>query len=151
LLEDPTCPDSWCIGRIILLHKDDDTSNPANFRPIAITSVIGKLFHRIIARRLESFLLENEVIDPSVQKGFLSGMSGVYEHIFTVSTIIENAKKHGLPVCITFLDLRNAFGSISHRLIVVNRGFPHPKRCIPRRYIVTNNIPLGIQSNSTAS
>ena len=52
LLKDQTCPDSWCIGRINLLHKDDDTLNPANFRPIAITCVVGKLFHRLLLKGL---------------------------------------------------------------------------------------------------
>lgn len=43
-----------------------------------------------------------------------------------------HAKKHGLPVCITFLDLRNAFGSISHRLIVDMLEYVHAPSEITR-------------------
>ena len=39
------------------------------------------------------------------------------EHIFATSTIIQNAVQNGLPPSITFLDLKNAFGSVPHQLI----------------------------------
>ncbi len=39
------------------------------------------------------------------------------EHIFALSSLLENAFKHGLPLTVTFLDLKNAFGSVSHRMI----------------------------------
>ena len=87
---------------------------PANFRPIALTSAIGKLYHKIIALRLERFALENNIIDASLQKGFLTGINGTMEHIFSVSAIVQNALQHGLPLAMTFLDLANAFGSVSH-------------------------------------
>jgi len=34
-----------------------------------------------------------------------------------MSAILEHARSNGLPVAITFEDLRNAFGSIAHGLI----------------------------------
>ena len=39
------------------------------------------------------------------------------EHIFSVTSIVEHAKSNDMPVNISFLDLKNAFGSISHQLI----------------------------------
>ena len=39
------------------------------------------------------------------------------ERIFAVSAIIQNAIQHGLPFAVTFLDLENAFSSVSHGLI----------------------------------
>ena len=78
---------------------------------------MGKIFHKILASRLEQFAIDNEVIDPSTQKGFFKGINGVIEHTFSMSAILEHARSNGLPVAITFLDLRNAFGSIAHGLI----------------------------------
>ena len=117
LLGTQDCPKSWCMGKFILLYKDGPSNDPASFRPIALTSTIGKVFNKILAQRLETFLLENGFVNTTTQKGFLSGVNGTYEHIFTLSAIIENAKQNGLPINITFLDLRNAFGSVSHKLI----------------------------------
>ena len=39
------------------------------------------------------------------------------EHIFATSAIIQNAVHNGLPLSVTFLDLKNAFGSVPHQLI----------------------------------
>ena len=75
-------PPSWSKGKITLIHKSGDTGDLANYRPIILSPVIGKLFHKIIALRLEKFCLSNNVIDLSIQKGFLSGINGTMEHIF---------------------------------------------------------------------
>ena len=117
LLESYSPPSSWCSARIKLIHKGGDTNCPANFRPIALTSAIGKLFNKIIASRLEEYLLENNIINPSLQKGFLRGINGTMEHIFSLSTIVDNARTNKLPLSLTFVDLRNAFGSVAHAYI----------------------------------
>ena len=70
-----------------------------------------------MANRLERFLRVNGIIETSLQKGFLSNINGTMEHIFATSSIVQNALHHGLPLSVTFLDLKNAFGSVSHQLI----------------------------------
>ena len=82
-----------------------------------MSSVIPKLFHKILAKRLESYLLKNGIINPSIQKGLLSGVNGTAEHIFTTTAIIDDAIQHDSPLAVTFLDLQNAFGSVAHGLI----------------------------------
>ena len=52
-----------------------------------------------------------------LQKGFLSGVNGTTEHIFTTTAIIDNPIQHGSPLAVTFLNLQNAFGSVAHGLI----------------------------------
>ena len=116
-MNSPHAPALWCKGELHLVHKGGDPGVPANFRPIALTSTIGKLFHRIIASRLEQYLLNNGIIDSNLQKGFLSGIAGVFEHILSLNAILDNAKANGLPLSLTFTDLKNAFGSVPHKLI----------------------------------
>ena len=98
IFESQMPPPSWCVGELALIYKSGSANDPANFRPIALTSVVGKLFHKIIARRLESYLILNDIIDTSVQKGFLSGVNGTFEHIYTINSVLDNAKAHGLPL-----------------------------------------------------
>ena len=117
LLETGTAPPSWGVARLRLIHKSGDTSDPSNFRPIALTCVVGKLFHKILSRHLEIYLRANNVIDTSIQKGFVSGLPGVFEHIYSLSAIMEDALTNRKPLMMTFLDLKNAFGSVSHQLI----------------------------------
>ena len=92
LLLSNAAPPSWCMGKIVLTHKDGPNSDPSNFHPIALTSTIGKIFHKILASRLETFLRKNSIIDTTAQKGFLTGMNGVMEHIAATTAIIENAR-----------------------------------------------------------
>ena len=71
-------------------------------------STIGKIFNHILASRLERYMLDNAIVDPELQKGFLSGIAGVFEHILALNTIIDNARMNGHPISMTFIDLRNA-------------------------------------------
>ena len=66
------------------------------------------------------YLRANNVIDTSIQKGFVSGLPGVFEHIilYSLSAIMKDASTNKKPLMMTFLDLKNAFGSVSHQLIL---------------------------------
>ena len=110
-------PSNWSSARIRLICKGSDVSSPGNFRPIALSSCVGKLLNKIIATRMERFLLQNGIINPSTQKGFLRNMTGVIEHIHALNAILDQARELRLPLSITFLDLKNAFGSVPHDLI----------------------------------
>ena len=117
LLSSQSGPSSWFQAEIILIPKEDDLSQPSKFRPIALTSTVSKLFHKILAKRLERFVLQNNIINPTLQKGFISGTNGTVEHIFSICSILDDAIQHGLPLAMPFLNLSNAFGSVSHCLI----------------------------------
>ena len=97
-----------------LVHKEGSTDDPSNFRPLAITSVVGKLFHKILALRMERYCLDNSIIGSSVQKGFLRNITGTYEHIFALNAILDQTIEQKRDLSISFLDLKNAFGSVSH-------------------------------------
>ena len=73
-------PPSWSESTITIIHKKGNTGDPTNFRMIALSSTIGKLYHLILAKRLTGYLLSNKIIDPSIQKAFLPGISGCFEH-----------------------------------------------------------------------
>ena len=117
LLHSHSAPQCWCQGKTILLYKKGDPTSPKNFRPITLTSVFGKLFHRILSIRLEKFTLINRLLDPSLQKGFLYGVNGTMEHIFSIESLLDNAKTTKNPIVMSFLDLKNAFGSVCHQYL----------------------------------
>ena len=114
LLHSHSTSQSWCQGKTILLYKKMDANLPKNFRPITLTSVIGKLFHRILSLCLEEFALSNKLLDSSVQKGFLYGINGTMEHIFSIDSLLTNARSFKKVIVISFLDLKNTFGSVCH-------------------------------------
>ena len=77
-----------------------------------VTFVIEKLFHYILLLCLEKFVLSKKLLDFSVQKGFLYGINGTMEHIFSIDSRLTNARSFKKVIVMSFLDLKNAFGSV---------------------------------------
>ena len=91
--------------------------DPSNFRPIALTSCVGKVFHQILSERISQYLVRNGFIDSEVQKAFINKISGCEDHNLVMGEIINHAKSNKRTTHITWFDLEDAFGSVSHDLI----------------------------------
>ena len=113
-----TPPTSWGKSKITLIHKKGPLDDPTNFRMISLTSVIGKCFHLILSNRFTDFLLSNGIINSEVQKAFLPGISGCFEHNIVLQEAIKNARVSKKTLHLTFFDLADAFGSVPHDLII---------------------------------
>ena len=110
-------PDDWALAFIVLLSKSDDLTTVSEFRPIAITSTIGKIFFSVVSERLQVYMLKNKFISQRLQKGFLAGMPGCLEHAFSLTEALKNANQHQRQIVVTWIDLANAYGSVRHNLI----------------------------------
>lgn len=110
-------PSDWGEAFIILLAKSEKLDDVSKFRPIALTCTVGKIFLSPIADRIQSFMIKNEYIDRSIQKGFLSGIAGCLEHNFALYEALREAKEHTRQIVVVWLDLANAYGSVRHNLI----------------------------------
>ena len=71
---------SWGESVVKLVHKKGETSETSNFRMIALSGCIGKTYHLILAKRLNTYLTVNKFVDPTLQKAFLPGINGAIEH-----------------------------------------------------------------------
>ncbi len=85
---------------------------------IALTSVIGKLFNKIISDHILDYMIINNVINTAVQKAFIKNINGTIEHNQLLQEVISHAHKHKQTCDVTFFDLKDAFGSISHERIL---------------------------------
>ena len=101
---------------IQLLAKSANLTDPAEFRPIALTNTIGKIFFAVIAKRLEKYMAENKFIS-QVQKGFKAETPGCLEHSFAMFEALLDAKHNQKQIVVAWLDLCNAYGSVKHNLI----------------------------------
>ena len=115
--DDGVAPDVWGASKIKLIHKDGPTDIPSNFRMIALTLNIAKLYHTLEAQRTLEFMIANKYLDPTGQKAYLDGVNGCVEHITVVQEIIDHATSNKKSVNFTRFDLEDAFGSLSHELI----------------------------------
>lgn len=108
-------PRHWKRSRTILRYKKGDPSVPSNWRPIALSNTICRVFTAVIANRLSDWASQYDLIS-TFQKGCRPG-NGRDEPTFLLRTIIEDARRRKREVVIVWLDIANACGSVPHGLI----------------------------------
>jgi hypothetical protein len=74
-------------------YKNGDKNDPANFRPISLTSCVGKIYHQILADRMTVYLSSNGLFDTTVQKAFMQGISGYTDHNPILQELLAYARK----------------------------------------------------------
>ena len=77
-----------------------------------MSSLINRLFHKILAKRIDNTI----ALDPR-QKVFIR-RDGIAEHIFLLKNIIYQHKQNLNPLIICLLDVSKAFDSVSHDAII---------------------------------
>jgi hypothetical protein len=69
---------------ISTIHKGGDKNDPNNYRGITATGIIGKIFNSIFNNKLNTFLVENNIID-NCQIGFTK-RARTSDHMFIFNT-----------------------------------------------------------------
>ena len=62
-------PDSWKRALTILLYKQDDPHNVANYRPIGLLNAVYKMWTSVVTMCMTSFVEEHSVLS-GTQEGF---------------------------------------------------------------------------------
>jgi hypothetical protein len=91
--------------------KKGDLSDCDNYRPIALTSVISKLFELVILGRIKHLLHTTDN-----QFGFKPG-HGTENCIFALKHVIDFYINHSSPIYLCFLDLSKAFDRVNHGIL----------------------------------
>ena len=111
-------PQSWKDAAIVPIHKGGDRSMPKNYRPISLTSIMMKIFERIIRKQLVNFLNVNNLLNPT-QHGFrqgrscLSALLNVYDNILSM---LSSAKNDSC-IDMIYLDYAKAFDKVDHGVL----------------------------------
>ena len=72
ILSNSIYPSQWKIDILSPIHKSGEKSDPHNFRGVAVSSCLGKLFNKLLQKRLEKYCKEKNMI--SLEQG--SGKAG---------------------------------------------------------------------------
>jgi len=110
ILKSGNFPESWRLSALTVIHKKGDKCNPKNYRGIAVSSNLCKLFCLILHARLTNFCDAHNII-PNEQIGFRKG-SRTQDHIFTLKHLIDKYLKLNKNLYVCFVDFSSAFDTI---------------------------------------
>ena len=106
-------PAAWKNAKTILIPKPGKDSREAkNFRPISLLSCLGKLFERVIARRV-SFYMEQNQLFSKTQSGFRAKHMTA-EQLLRLAEQCSFSFKKQQTVAALFLDAEAAFDKCWH-------------------------------------
>ena len=110
-------PAQWKEANVVPIHKNGSKAIMANYRPVALTSVMCKVFERILCAIIMAFLILNNLILEQ-QHGFVRGRSCQTNILLCLekwTEIVDN----GNSIDVAYFDYAKAFDKVSHRLLLI--------------------------------
>lgn len=108
-------PRAWTTIRVRMVYKGKrkDVKLWSSFRAVSIGSTVAKILHAIFETKMLAHLRQNNIIDESIQKGFLRKISGTTDHIQVINHLAQHIPSNG-ELHMVLLDLKSAFNSVPH-------------------------------------
>ncbi|KAK4819351.1 LOW QUALITY PROTEIN: hypothetical protein QYF61_001243 [Mycteria americana] len=109
-------PADWRLANVTPIYKKGQKEDLGNYRPVSLTSVLGKLMEQIILSAITWHIEDNQGIKPS-QHGFRKGRSCVTNLISfydKVTCLVDEGK----AVDVVYLDFSKAFDTVSHSILL---------------------------------
>ena len=118
-LDQGVIPPDLLLVLVSPVHKGGSRGQPSNYRPVALTSHIMKVFERVVRRKLVDHLEKNNLL-PNGQHGFRSKRSCLTQLLAYWDQILDNLEE-GKVVDSVYTDFAKAFdkcetGVLLHRL-----------------------------------
>ena len=112
-------PADWKTANVVPIYKKGPKNDPANYRPVSLTSVPCKIMESIIKEKMTQFLEAQTVISQQ-QHGFVTGRSCLTNLLESLECWTK-ALDEGFGIDVLYLDYRKAFDSVlsvpHHRLV----------------------------------
>ncbi len=109
-------PEVWKLGNVSAIYKKGSKSQPGNYRPVSLTSVVCKCMEKIIRDWILDHFTKNNLINPA-QYGFVKGRSTTLQLL----RVIEDwtaAVDRGEKVDVIYFDFAKAFDTVPHRRLL---------------------------------
>lgn len=104
--------ESWKKAIIAAIYKKGKKSDPGNYRPVSLTSVISKIMESIVRDAIVEHLMENKLFTDD-QHGFVPGRNCITQLLVCMeewTKMIEN----GDSFDVIYTDFSKAFDSVPH-------------------------------------
>ncbi|CAL4234819.1 unnamed protein product [Meganyctiphanes norvegica] len=110
-------PEDWRKANITPIFKKGNRNDPANYRPVSLTSQVCKVLETIVREQLFNHLKSNNLLSEE-QHGFREGRSCLSNLLTTLedwTSILEG----GDCVDVAYLDFSKAFDLVSHKHLLL--------------------------------
>ena len=130
------------LAKVIPIHKKDNVTDFANYRPISILPALSKIFERVIYNQTHDYFQSNNLYFNS-QYGFRKQHSTELALLEVIDRITQQLDNKITPINI-FLDLSKAFDTLDPDVLSLpvwagGSRFWHPSPVLPRG---RRNLPL---------
>lgn len=119
-------PRDWLIANVVPLFKKGSRSQPQNYRPVSLTSVLGKLFEGLIKDKILDFIANHNTMS-LCQHGFMRNRS-CQTNLISFYENVSRDLDSGMAVDVIYLDFAKAFDTVPHKRLLVklrNVGLEH--------------------------
>ena len=133
-IETGSIPQEWKEGKVTPIFKEGSCHETNNYRPITVLSIVSKILERAVHDQLYQHLHTHNLLNK-----WQSGFRPHYSTTSALTYVNEEILKHidnGKLIGIVFLDLKKAFDTVDHELLI--QKLPH--------YGITNNTLLWINN-----
>ena len=132
-------PTNFKNSNIFLIHKQGKPStDPTSYRPIALINLIAKIFEKLVANRLRTFLESSNQMNPS-QFGFRPGRT-TEDIIYTTLYYLDSYQKLRKKTASASLDVEKAFDRVWHQGLIYkiynHYNFPKITKKLLSHYII---------------
>ncbi|GAB0199202.1 mitochondrial enolase superfamily member 1 [Grus japonensis] len=107
-----SCVSVICVSVSVCVHVE----NLGNYRPVSLTSVLGKVMEQIILSDIMQHAQDNQVIRPSLH-GFMKGKSCL-TNLISFCDKVTYLVDEGKAVDVVYLDFSKAFDTVSHSILL---------------------------------
>jgi hypothetical protein len=104
------------VSRVIPLHKCGPRQSVANYRPISLQSVFTTITEKVAIQIANAYVYSNNLVSV-IQFGFKLHHSCIHACLYHLSAIYKYIET-GMKVGCLYVDIRNAFPSVDHKILV---------------------------------
>ena len=107
-------PKDWKLANVVPVYKKGSKTSVENYRPISLTSLVMKIFEKIIRDEL---MMRCETLLGKSQHGFLPNKSCTTQ-LINFADNVSQALNQSLRTDIVYFDFAKAFDSVNHDIIL---------------------------------
>ncbi len=115
-LQESKLPDIWKRAKVTAIFKKGDRKHPGNYRPVSLTSIVCKVFEKLVREHMMNHFKVNKLFTDK-QYGFLDGRSTSLQLLKVIDQWTDALEADEVIDCI-YMDYAKAFDKVPHRRLI---------------------------------